>query len=163
MKRFYILMLLLLAPLAEAQTVDDIKRELSAIDERYMQDRRADLDAVARSNFGRQFNGDPENDMRLIQLLLDRNTVRPEQRMLLQAMGYVLGDILVKKHRVRWIIFEDRVGRSRALEVDGKPDVVFPATAISRRAETGAKVDVQAVYERLVSEIEFIRQRFYVR
>lgn len=158
--------LLLLTMLLPALTIADTARfsEPSAIDLRYMQDRRDELNNVAQQYLGRYFSGAADNDMHLMQQLLDRKVVRRDQTGVLQGMGYVLGDILIQRHQgVRWVIYEDKVGRSRALQVNNKPDVVFPATAISRRYEVGADVDVQAVYDRLEEELEWIKQRFYVR
>lgn len=143
---------------------DDIQRtDLTVIDHTYMDDQRQALDEVARRYLGRQFNGNKDNDLELMQIMLDRRLVRRDQRELLQAMGFVLGDILVKKEGLKWIIYTDNKGRSRALAIPNKDDVIFPVTMISRRYEVGAEVDVQAVYDKAQDAIADIRKRIYLR
>lgn len=143
---------------------DDIQRtDLTVIDHTYMDDQRQALDEVARRYLGRQFNGNKDNDLELMQIMLDRRLVRRDQRELLQTMGFVLGDILAKEEGLRWIIYTDNKGRSRALAIPNKDDVIFPVTMISRRYEAGASVDVQAVYDKALDAIADIRKRIYLR
>lgn len=143
---------------------DEVQRsEPTVIDRTYMEDQRQALDEVARRYLGRQFNGNKDNDLELMQIMLDRRLVRRDQRELLQAMGFVLGDLLAKEEGLKWIIYTDAKGRSRALEIPLKDDVIFPVTMISRRYEVGAEVDVRAVYEKAQDAVADIRRRIYLR
>lgn len=138
--------------------------ELSDPDRQFMDRQKRALDDLARRYMGRQFSGfNRVRDTELMQTMLDRGLVRAEQVAELQGMGYVLGDYLVKEQRLRWISYEDSQGRSRALAVPGKPDYVFPSTIISSRHIAGSKIDVDAVYQQLVDEVQAIRQKIYIR
>lgn len=132
-------------PLALAQTVPVIG-PLSAADQQYMSDSKAQLDALARSRLGERFSGDKDRDLAIIQTLLDRRLVKPDQTRELQAMGMILGDLLARELGMHWVVYSDRVGRSRALRMAETEHYLFPVTSISRRVEADAPVDVAAVY-----------------
>jgi hypothetical protein len=121
---------------------------LTQLDRQFMQEQRGRIDELARSKLGRQLHSTPDNDLSILQALLDRNLVRQDQRLELQAMGMVLGDILARDQAAKWIVYQDRQGRSRALQLGGTDNFLFPVTMISRRAEVGAAVDVTAIYEK---------------
>ena len=121
---------------------------LTQLDRQYMQQQRDNLDQVSRRNLGRQISGSKQNDIEVLQLLLDRRAVRSEQTAELQAMGMVLGDLLAQELRMDWVIYADKLGRSRALRMPGTDEYLFPVTMISRRVEAGARVDVAAVYDK---------------
>ena len=122
--------------------------ELSMLDRQYMQQQRELLDQLARSNFGRQFNGNRDNDLELLQRLLDRGLVRPDQTRELQAMGIVMGDLLASELDLHWVIYEDKQGRSRALRYRQSDNYLFPATMIARRREVHNTESVQDIYRR---------------
>jgi hypothetical protein len=65
-------------------------------------------------------------------------------------MGVVMGDLLSRELDMPWVIYEDELGRSRALRVGETDYLLFPVTMISRRYEADARVDVQAIYDRAV-------------
>ena len=46
--------------------------DLTYLDRQYMQQRRDELDSLARSRLGRQFRGETGSDIDLLQALLDR-------------------------------------------------------------------------------------------
>ena len=52
------------------------------------------LNDMAALELGRSFSGDKDNDLQLLQLMLDRRLVRPDQTRELQAMGVIMGDLL---------------------------------------------------------------------
>ncbi len=146
MRSVILALLVLLAPLSHAQ--EWRTEPLSAIDQRYIEDARGRLDDIARRHLGRQFSGDQQFDLRLLQTMLDRQLVRRDQIDLLQAMGFVLGDLLKREENLNWVIYIDKRGRSRALEVPGKREFIFPVTMISRRVEAGIDVNVEEIYQR---------------
>ena len=84
----------------------------------------------------------------MLQRLLDEGVVGPEQREELQAMGIVLGDILAAELGMDWVIYEDKLGRSRALRLGETDNYLFPATMISRRREAGNEETVRDIYDR---------------
>ena len=122
--------------------------ELSFLDRQYMAEQRETLSDLVERNFGRQFNGSRENDLELLQLLLDRRLVRPDQTRELQAMGVVLGDLLAADLDMHWVIYEDSLGRSRALRYRETDNYLFPMTMISRRREADNRTPVKEIYQK---------------
>jgi hypothetical protein len=124
--------------------------QLSVIDRDFIETQRDQVDALARENLGRQIHRQKDNDLEVLQQLLDRKAVKPEETVLLQGMGVVMGDLLAEELNMRWVIYEDKLGRSRALRFAQSDHYLFPITMISRRYEVGAPVDVRAIYDRAV-------------
>jgi hypothetical protein len=143
----------LFAAAAQAQ-IDPKVSPLTQIDRDFMESQRESVDELARVHLGRQIRGEKANDLEVLQQLLDRDAVQPDQTVLLQAMGVVLGDVLSAELDMPWVIYEDDIGRSRALRAGESEHFLFPVTMIARRVEAGAPVDVDAVYAKAVSLIE---------
>ncbi|MHA7817075.1 MAG: DUF3806 domain-containing protein [Pseudohaliea sp.] len=127
--------------------------ELTDLDRRYLAQQREDLEDLARSELGAFFTGDPANDIALMQRLLDEGLVTADDRRRLQAMGVVLGDLLAQALDMHWVIYEDQVGRSRALRYRQSDNYLFPATMVSRRREAGDLTPVQEIYDKAVGII----------
>jgi hypothetical protein len=127
---------------------------LGSLDRQFLQQQRNRVDELARFDLGRQLQTDKNNNLGILQTLLDRRVVTADQTLELQAMGVVLGDLLAAELGMKWVIYEDRYGRSRALQLGSSDNFLFPITMISRRAEAGASVDVTAVYEKARKIIE---------
>ncbi len=124
---------------------------LTRIDRDFMADQRREVDSLARSRLGRQIRRDKANDLDVLQQLLNRRMVSRDDTPTLQAMGVVLGDLLSEELGMPWVIFEDELGRSRALRLGDTEHLLFPVTMISRRYEADAAVDVAAIYDRAVA------------
>lgn len=124
--------------------------ELSVIDRNFMDSQRRDVDTLARTHLGRQVRGEKDNDLEVLQQLLDRNLVKRDDTVMLQGMGVVLGDVLRQELGLQWVIYEDELGRSRALRLGLTDHYLYPVTMISRRYEVGAPVDVRAIYDKAV-------------
>ncbi len=146
-RRHLLALLLLLAGTAAA--VDDPETgELSFIDRQYMASQREFLEELTTRHFGSGFSGDRDRDLRLLQRLLDERLVRGDQTRELQAMGVILGDLLAAELDLHWVVYEDRMGRSRALR-DGDSDLyLFPITMISRRREVDNRTPVDEIYRK---------------
>jgi hypothetical protein len=121
-----------------------------AMDIEFMAQQRARIDELARFNLGQQLRGEKATDLNILQTLLDRGLVGPDQSLELQAMGVVMGDLLAAELDMDWVIYEDRYGRSRALKLSNSENYLFPITMISRRAEVGATVQVAQIYRKAV-------------
>jgi len=145
----------LLALPAAAQSTDADARidELTDLDRRYLAQQRSALEDLARMELGAFFTGDPAEDLPVLQRLLDQGVVTGDDRRHLQAMGVVLGDLLAEELNMHWVIYEDRVGRSRALRYRQSDNYLFPATMVSRRREAGDLTPVQAIYDKAVAII----------
>ena len=81
------------ATISQAQQEFRISK-LTNVDREFMAQQRTLLQDLAARNLGRQFQGQRDRDLDLLQSLLDKRVVRPEQTRELQAMGLVMGDLL---------------------------------------------------------------------
>ena len=125
---------------------------LSQLDLGFMVQQRTLLQDLAASKLGRQFSGDRDRDLHLLQTLLDSGLVKPDQTQELQAMGIILGDLLAHDHDLHWVVLKDQAGRSRALRLKETDFLLFPVTMISRRRQAGNATPVSEIY-RSASEI----------
>lgn len=132
--------------------------ELSSLDRQYMAQQRTSLNDLAASGLGRRFNGSKAADLQLLQLLLDKRMVKPDQIRELQAMGVIMGDLLAADLGMHWVIYEDRQGRSRALRYRETSEYLFPITMISRRRQVGNDTPVAEIYEKAYALIAPLRQ-----
>ena len=147
---------LALATLAGAN--DDLKiSEPSALDRYYMSQQREMLDSVTRGKYGRQFKGEKDYDLALLQRLLDDKVFENTQKRELQAMGVIMGDLLAEDLGMHWVIYEDRAGRSRALRYKDSDAYLFPITMISRRREVDNREPVVDIYQRAYDIIDPLR------
>lgn len=160
MRLLCLILVLLVAPLSQAQPLRT--DALSPLDKQHMDTAVGELESLARVKLGRSFSGDQQRDLELIQALLDRHLVDKDDIELLQAMGIVMGRLLQQEHNLEWVVYVDKVGRSRALEVPMKEEYLFPVTQISSRVQAGAEVDVQSVYSKLEEEVARIRKKIIV-
>ena len=122
--------------------------KLTLVDREYMEQARALINDLVARNFGGRLSGNKDNDLSLLQRLLDNHLVRPDQTLELQAMGVVMGDLLAVDLNMHWVIYEDRVGRSRALRYQETAEYLFPATMISRRQEADNHTPVVEIYQK---------------
>lgn len=116
--------------------------DLTNVDWQFMAQQQETMQDLAMMNLGRQFNGDRNLDLELLQALLDKQLVRPDQVRELQAMGVIMGDRLAAELGRRWVLYEDNVGRSRALRYQKSDILLFPITMIARRREAGNMTSV---------------------
>ena len=145
--RYLALTLLLLLPCHQGLTQEEpLIAELTYLDRQYLSQQRSLLTELTARNFGRHFNGQRDNDLELLQRLLDNKLVRPEQVQELQAMGVIMGDLLAAELDLRWVVYQDKLGRSRALADDVTGTYLFPITMISRRREVENLTPVNAIY-----------------
>tara|TARA_R110002049_G_scaffold57581_2_gene157713 strand:+ start:2421 stop:2927 length:507 start_codon:yes stop_codon:yes gene_type:complete len=128
--------------------------EPSALDLQYMEQQRQVIQDLAAVNLGRHFSGDKARDLELLQALLDRGYVRPDQVRELQAMGVIMGDLLAADLDMHWVIYEDSMGRSRALRWQESDNYLFPITMIARRREVGNETPVVDIYQKAYDTIE---------
>ncbi len=125
----------------------------------HMAQQRASVDDLARRELGQGISGDPDRDIRMLQRLLDRGIVTPEDVGTLQAMGLVLGDLLASELGLAWVIYNDASGRSRALYDKQTDNYLFPMTMISRRQQVGNQKPVADIYRDAKAVIEEKRPR----
>jgi len=126
-----------------------------------LKEQREVVATLARRYVGSAISGGSLNDLRILQRLVDRLPTRdrglvpfneravPDKRRIyeIQALGVVLGDVMAHNFGLEWVVFEDKYGRGRALNVRGTKDLVFPVTMLSKRYEVSLPVDVRAIYD----------------
>ncbi|UTF60455.1 DUF3806 domain-containing protein [Gilvimarinus sp. DA14] len=129
--------------------------DLSWTDESFLSQQRARIDRLARENLGSQIRGD-KSDLSTLQRIIDRELVKKDDTITQQALGVVLGDVMLKdEQELTWKVYEDKVGRSRALCAMSVEECLFPVTMLSRRMRVGLKPDVKKVY---VEALELIAE-----
>lgn len=133
--------------------------DITPLDRQYIDQQHERIDDLARINLGAQLKGDRSHDLRLMQRLLDQDLITKEDTVTLQAIGIVMGALLKKEYGLNWVVYTDAVGRSRALQVPGINEFVFPATQVSRRVEVGLKVSITKVYQELQQSIIEIKKK----
>lgn len=131
--------------------------ELSAMDRRFMDQQRELIENIAERHLGRSLSGNRERDIALLQDILDERLVRPDETRELQAMGVILGDLLARELDMHWVIYEDEVGRSRALRYRDSENYLFPITMIARRREAGSDTPVAEIYRKAFGIIDKAR------
>ena len=158
----FVIAMLLLCQTSLSYSQTSRTEPLTRNDKLYMSEQRERVDDLIRRHFGSQLNGQKNNDIAQMQRLLNENIVGRNDIVLLQAMGIVLGELIKSEHRLSWIIYIDQYGRSRALQIPGQRDVLFPNTMISRRVATGADVEINVIYNKATEELNRIRQQIIV-
>ena len=128
--------------------------DLSTLDEQYMRSQRNLIDDLIRRQLGGLLTGASTNDIAILQRLLDECIINGNQRRELQAMGIILGDLLAAELGMNWVVYEDNLGRSRALRLAETDNFLFPVTMISRRREVGNTTPIQAIFDKAVITIE---------
>ncbi|MEO1079632.1 MAG: DUF3806 domain-containing protein [Pseudomonadota bacterium] len=144
---------LLLGTAAWAQIIETRVSPLTALDRQYMDQQRQSVAGLTLRYYGGRCCR-REAELDYLQRLLDDRYVRDEDRELLQAMGIALGDLLADELDLRWVIYEDAEGRSRALQLDQTENFLFPVTMISRRRESGDRTPITEVYQQAVEAMQ---------
>lgn len=126
---------------------DTIIKELGWMDKNRMDQEVASVNELGQTKLGtplRQNLG----DLNTLQRIIDTDLVAMDDYEVQQAMGVVLGNLMLADfpNTFEWKIYEDDVGRSRALCVRKTNDCLFPTTMLSRRMEVGSKPDVKKIY-----------------
>lgn len=131
---------------SEARASETLEPDQVANSER----QRKMIDEIAREQIGDPLDRTTA-DLRTIQRILDEKRLGDNPDDTVQALGVVLGDVLVAQAGYRWIRFEDERGRSRALRSRDGRTVAFPVTAISRIRDMKMRPDVAGIYDELAA------------
>jgi hypothetical protein len=128
---------------------EGVRRRIGSLadaDERLLSQQRSAVDALARRHVGSPLTGGTTDDLRVLQKLLDQRVLQPDQTYELQALGVVLGDVMVAQLDFSWAVVEDELGRSRALRLGDSDEIVYPVTMISKRVEADIRFTVDELY-----------------
>ncbi len=136
-----------------------IIHEPNWLNEQFLIKQRAFIEELTRRHFGQQLQIGKSN-LTILQRLIDQELIPPSDKLELQALGVVLGDVFLKYDRsLLWQVYEDEDGKSHAVCVSNTKHCLFPVTMLSRRIEAGAKVDVMKVYNKGISLIQPVLPR----
>ncbi len=129
-------------------------RELNWLNQQFLIKQRQRIEGISRRYLGQSLQTGTRN-LPLLQRIVDENRIEHDDKLALQALGVVLGDILVHQHaKLAWFVYEDEQGSSHAVCLEGSEHCLFPVTMISRRVEVGAPVNVAKIYEKSVEMIK---------
>ncbi|MFQ3324516.1 MAG: hypothetical protein ACI90U_002345 [Pseudomonadales bacterium] len=118
-----------------------------------MNAQKAKVDDLLKLNTGSNLRADL-TDIANMQRLLDQHFVNKKDAEMMQAMGVALGDIMAKELGLHWVIYEDKLGRSKALQYRETQHFLFPVTMLSRRAAGNAPIDIQVIYDNAAKTME---------
>lgn len=128
--------------------------DLNWLNEQFLIKQRNRLDKITRENFGQQLKVG-KNNLPLLQRLINESTIPSTDKLELQAMGVILGDVFVAYHKnLSWRVYEDELGKSHAVCIDNSEHCLFPVTMLSRRIEVGLKPNVKRVFDKGIADIE---------
>ena len=130
-----------------------------SIGQRYIFDRsrRTVRDLLARTIGSTRLTED-ESDLGRLQVLIDRRAIRKADVETWQALGVVFGDVLVGAHGLKWVMYEDELGASKALQWRDTANFVFPVTVFSKRVQFNESIDVASIYANISADIEAFKE-----
>ncbi|MDO3385773.1 DUF3806 domain-containing protein [Gilvimarinus sp. SDUM040013] len=144
-----LLALVLLPSILSAQPpqgASPIIRDLSWTDESFLNTQRKRITRIASEQIGVPIRGTSE-DLATLQRIIDRELISQDDISMQQALGVVMGDaMLAAESQLRWKVYEDNRGNSRALCAASVNECLFPVTMLSRRMRVGLKPDVKKIY-----------------
>ena len=159
--RYTVIVLLLICGFSHAQEsiiMDDDEppfvHELNVLNNNFLNQQRNRADKVCRQAFGRKLQSlslgeDTWQNIVLLQRIIDKKEVSQNDKLTLQSLGVVLGDIYVDQVReLNWKVYEDELGKTHAVCIDNTKHCIFPVTMLSRRIEGGLTPDVEIVYNK---------------
>ena len=143
----------------EVEETQAIVRDLS-LGQRYVlsAQRREIADLAARRLGVPKLRGD-RRDLEILQGLVDRKAIRIGDVREWQGLGVVFGDILAHEFGLRWVSYEDDLGVSKALRWRDTENYVFPVTIFSKRVGFDEKIQVAAIFDKLVTDIKEFKAR----
>ncbi len=74
-------------------------------------------------------------------------------------MGIILGDLLAADLGMHWVVYQDQLGRSKALRYRQTDNYLFPVTMISRRREVDNRQPVVEIYQKAYDIIVAARKK----
>lgn len=129
----------------ELEKKDLIVEDFNWKDRNHMSEQVERVDELARLKLGLQIRGD-KRDLEVLQRIIHRGYIQQDDVLMQQALGAVLGNVMVNELGLEWKRYEDRLGLSRAACAPGTEECLFPVTMLSRRMSVGLMPNVEKVY-----------------
>lgn len=122
--------------------------ELSWMDKNKSEKEIQTINELAESKLGVKIQRNL-SDITTLQRLIDQKLVKADNIEAQQAMGVILGNVMQADFpsTLEWKVYEDAIGRSRALCVKNTQECLFPVTMLSRRMAVGTTPNVQKIYD----------------
>ena len=149
---------LLLAGLSNAQ-LPALIEPLGPADQAKSRQQQTYVDQLARRRLGTPLRGGDLQDLNLLQRLLDAQFVEPDDIAGQQALGLALGNVMASGLGLHWVVIDDEVGRSRALQLDETQHLFFPITMVSKRTRHHEPVDFHQLYQQVQQDVTRLRTR----
>lgn len=142
-------------PAATVIPKEAVITDLGWMDANKMEKELTQLSELTQTKIGAPIRKDLR-DIDTLQRLIDNNFVAQDDYETQQAMGAVLGNLILADfpNTFAWKIYEDEIGRSRALCVKNTSACLFPITMLSRRMEVGSKLDVKKIHTDAILRME---------
>jgi hypothetical protein len=153
------LLALVLAGPSTAEIRDKRILDLSADDKARNDRQRRIVDKLVKENFGYVKLEGSKSDLYYLQRIVDKKLVGRHDGYDLQALGVILGDIMDRNLPVRWVVVEDKYGRSRALQFEETKSLYYPVTMISRRLQNNMEVNVRQLYKDTELSVKALQYR----
>ena len=128
-------------------------QSLSGLERQRSDDQRQLARELARRHVGSDLSGSEWSDLRVIQAIVDAGVLDPQETYELQALGVALGDVMAAQLGLRWIAYQDELGRNRALRLPDTDVVIFPVTMISKRVEAGVDVSLEDLRREAIAAV----------
>lgn len=119
--------------------------EMNWFDKNHLDEQVEKIDDITRTGLGLQIHGD-KRDLQTLQRVIHRGLVKRDDELTQQALGAVLGNVMVNELGLEWKHYVDRYGRSRAACAPETQECLFPITMLSRRMKVGLMPDVNKIY-----------------
>lgn len=130
-------------------------KNLGWMDQNKMEQEIATVNELAQTKIGSTIRRDL-SDLQLLQRLADGSWIARDDYETQQAMGVVLGNVMLADFPTifEWKVYEDKIGRSRAICVKNTSECLFPVTMLSRRMEVNSRPDVKKIYDDAIMLME---------
>jgi len=133
--------------------------KLTEADEQRLRDQRAVVEKYLGDEKSRQNYQKAAGKLGLIRAILQGNIFKPNQTYELQCLGIVLGDAFVEELKMEWVMVEDENGRDPAVRLPDTKIILFPLTMISKRVESGEKVDVFELFNWAADQVDKLHKQ----
>lgn len=138
-------------PSAAPPQKEPVITNLGWMDHNRMEQETTKINELAQSKTGTPLRRDL-TDLGTLQRIINDELIAIDDRESQQALGVVLGNVMLADFPTtfEWKVYEDDLGRSRAICVKQTSSCLFPVTMLSRRMEVGTKPDVKKIYNEAI-------------
>lgn len=138
-------------PSAAPSQKEPVITDLGWMDHNRMEQETTKINELAQSKTGTPLRRDL-TDLDTLQRIINNELVEVDDHETQQALGVVLGNVMLADfpNTFEWKVYEDDLGRSRAICVKQTSSCLFPVTMLSRRMEVGTKPNVKKIYDEAI-------------